>query len=173
MNKEKQICFDMAHEVLERFCKLNKITMPKIKVKDGPHCGEYYRKTIFVYPKNCRVPTLNPGYSWSYPGYKADKTPYGVLLHEFGHYMWDCYFAPEFRKLPKNEPVSSYEPNADERCAETFKLFLGNPDLLKVLCPNRYKLMLASGLKPVINLSWEAVLEGAHPKYIAVIRKKI
>ena len=167
----------MAYEVLEKFCQLNKIKMPKIKVDsvNSDYCGIYEsrNKRITVFMKACRVPTKVPGYAWSYPGYKADKTPYGVLLHEFGHYMWDNYYEAEFRKLPKSESVSSYEPDANERCAETFKLFLGNPDLLKVLCPTRYNLIIEAGYKPVINKSWEYVLEGAHIKFFEAIRKKI
>ena len=174
-SQEKRICYEMAIQVMEVFCKQNKMKMPVIKLsgKTNAPKGDYYKGVINCYIKGNAVPTKVPGYAWSYPGYKADMTPYGVLLHEFGHYIHDYYFKPELNKLPKKETVSSYEPNTGERVAETFKLFCGNPDLLRVLCPTRYNLLIQAGFKPVINKSWREVLSGAHKRYFEVIEKRL
>jgi len=177
-NEAKRKCYDDAMKIIDDFCAINNIKKPKISLLDNKKCDSkgYYQPTtkrIYVLPKNCSVPTKKPGFSWSYPGYKADVTPFGVLLHEFGHYMHYIYYRPEYSALAKNEKVSSYEPNEGERIAETFKLFLGNPDLLKKICPLRYKLMIKSGLKPVIKKSWQKVLENAHPDFHNAINNRI
>ena len=176
INENKQACIDMAEKVLNSFIKKNKMKAPKLIIsgKDTKYSGEYYNKTLYVYHKNCRSPVKVPNnWGWSYPGYKADRTPYGVIMHEMGHYIWENYFHPNLRKLPAKEKVSSYEPNLEERAAETFKLFIGNPDLLKVLCPNRYKLIVKAGFNPIIFDDWKTVLKDAHVKFIQAIENKI
>ena len=181
MSLIKQECFDRAFKIVSNFVIANNVIMPEIVFteKSEPksvYCGLYYpsKKLIIIDMKKCRPPTKTPGYAWSYPGYKADKTPYGVLLHEFGHHIYHTHkLSAVLCVLSKKEKVSSYEPTFDERAAETFKLFLGNPDLLRVLCPQRYKTLVDLGFTPVIHKTWQQVLEGAHPKYKQTIEKFI
>lgn len=76
----------------------------------------------------------------------------------------------------KDERVSNYEPNACERFAESMKLFLSNPDLLKKSCPKRYEFLIKTiGLIPVVKDSWEQVFKNnnMHERYYDAVKKRI
>jgi hypothetical protein len=133
-----------------------------------------------------RVPVKNPGFGWSYTGWKADLTAPGVLAHEVGHHvehvvkeqvsrsererislLWERICMGEQR-------VSSYEPNGSEAFAEAVKLFILNPDLLRAGRPLRYRFMSeVLCLHPVHDLDWRSVLRNAHPKLISAAQSWI
>jgi len=123
----------------------------------------------------CKNPVGVPGFSWSFTGYKADITPAGVLAHEVGHYvdfMSDWQFSQFFRKCP-GKAVSSYEPNELEKFAESMRLFILNPELLKAANNNRYQTLIEFGLKPIINKPWELVLKNANQQIISATKSWI
>lgn len=102
---------------------------------------------------------------WSFPGYKVDRTPFGVVCHEFGHFVWlrlvkgtervDKWYEI-WRRTPR---VTSYEPVAAEAFAETIRLFLTNSDLLKMANPIRYAFLTRGlGLWPVVTENFARVL---------------
>lgn len=161
---------------IEKFCQLNKIPIPKIINKDLNSYGLYIwgKDNIYVNIRRAKTPIRTPGFSWSYTGYKADLTIAGVLAHECGHYI-DDYFNRASKKIKpfigKETNVSSYEPNAEEKFAESMKLFILNPDLLKTGRPMRYKFLTeVVNLKPEISDPWEIVLQNAHPKLISAAK---
>lgn len=163
--------------VLKEFCELNNIPKPKIAFYKSPYgeCGYYkYRsKVICIDPSACAREVANPAMrSWSHPHYFTDRTVYGVLHHEFGHYLHEYL---KFPRIPKERQITSYEPNTDERFAESIKLFLGNPDLLRAYDPKRYAKLLALGLKPVIDKDWKTVMEedGMSERFIKRAKEKI
>ena len=170
----KNDLYEHATELLEKFIKANKLKSPKVYINFAlPYCGMYTYKInkIKINLSKCVLPTTTPGFKWSYPGYKADLTPIGVLSHELGHYVHhilDVNFK-EYRKFIKGEKrVSSYEPNIEETFAESFKVFLTNPDLLKRGRHLRYSYLTeVLNLKPVISESYESVLSFAHEKFIS------
>jgi len=131
------------------------------------------RGRIVVDVKRARAPTKKPGFSWTYPGYKADLTPLGVAAHEAGHHVYSQMYRRIDKRawrdvLKREAPCTRYEPNMSEAFAEAFKLFLTNPDLLRVGRPLRWEFFTKRlKLKPVRDLSWRAVLRRAHPKFIA------
>jgi hypothetical protein len=102
------------------------------------------------------------GYAWSHPAYKIDRTAYGVVAHEYGHYVdWSLLYpsdSPRWKELRKNEKVSGYEPNPSEAFAETMRVFIGNPDLLRRACPNRYHFLIDRGLVPRTDEDFLTVL---------------
>lgn len=167
----------MALQEIALFLKNNpQIPMPKITRVD-----KMWAKGECSYPSKdrvCRIKlkktltpvTKTPGFAWSFPGYKADMTQIGVLAHEFGHAvhfaLMDRTLWKTFQEMTKGESnVTSYEPNHDEKFAEAFKLFLTNPDFLKVGRPMRYKFLTeVLGLVPNHNEPWTKVLSGSHPK---------
>lgn len=125
--------------------------------------------------KKCRPATRVPGFSWSYPGFKADLTPLGVFCHETGHHV-DYTFDPDgiSRLRPwrdvvdSEEDVSGYEPNYCESFAEALRLFITNPDLLRVGRPERWEYLTSGlGLMPLHTHTWRRVLQKAHPKFKA------
>lgn len=120
-----------------------------------------------------------PGFSWSYTGYKADLTSPGVAAHEMGHHT-EATLKKELspgdvanwrrawgEARTSEARVSSYEPNAGEAFAESMKLFILNPELLREGRPMRWKFLTeTAGLKPVHSTPWKAVLRNAHPRLI-------
>lgn len=169
-NFSKQQLFDVGLILCENFCKLNNIPLPKRVIIDNTikHNGTYYygAELIKINLKKNRTPTRTPGFAWSYPGYKSDMTPIGVLAHEFGHHIHNKFFNGN-SYLPPGR-VSGYEPNVSEAYAESFKLFIINPDLLKNISKHRYDYFIESGLKPIIKQKWDDVLSDAHPKFIEI-----
>lgn len=147
----------------------------------GLYLNERRSTALVVNVKRCRVATRVPGWSWSYPGYKSDLTPYGVVCHEFGHHVdyvlgargglisnrkiWKAVVANE-------EEVSGYEPNHAEAFAEAFRLFLTNPSLLREGRPERWEFMTHTlGLDPPNTTSWRIVLKHAHPQIVRAAEK--
>ena len=140
----------------------------------GRYTGLYYRGHIFVNVPVTALPVQTPVVrSWSWPGWKTDRTAVGVLAHEVGHYLahatacrtgsyhvdlrrWRGCLATNCKK-----PVSGYEPTADEAWAETMKLFILNPALLKAAIPWRYAFVLGCGFEPLpdrVKRGWRKVL---------------
>lgn len=69
--------------------------------------------------------------------------------------------------------ITSYEPNHYERFAETIKLFMLNPDLLKQYNPKRYNEITSLGIIPVITTDWRTALgKDINPKFITAAEKK-
>lgn len=137
--------------------------------------GFYRRGTVFINLPRCRPATRTPGYSWSFPGYKADLTPVGVVAHEVGHYIDEQLNFPQLRGWSGERSVTSYEPNRRERFAEAVKLFITNPDLLRVGRPVRHALLLDLGLRPLHDAPWRDVLRerGAHERFFDAAQKWI
>jgi len=141
--------------------------------------GWYWNNILFVNLKRSRPPVKNPGFQWSYTGFKADLTAPGILAHEMGHHvhraildkidakhgriMLQC-----IRGIAKRETaVSGYEPNAYEIFAEAMRLFILNPKLLEEGRPLRYWFLRGLGLKPITDVPWREVLRNAHPRLIS------
>jgi len=171
--------------LINEFCRINNfepITDISFKrVKKSNHTGMYWydEKRIEIIENRIIKPTKVPGFKWSYPGYKADKTIIGVLAHETGHHIENCLKMREGGFLGNmlnfiflNKKISSYEPNKYEAFAETMRLFITNPDLLKIYSPDRYTTLIKYlKLKPVITHKWYEVLKYADEKYHNVIKK--
>lgn len=149
------------------------LTQPEVVVFPTRHrlneFGWYRRGKIHINMMKCRLPVKTPGYSWSFPGYKADLTPVGVYTHELGHHVDKLFGHPRLTGWSKEPRVTSYEPNRGEAFAEAFKLFATNPDLLRVGRPVRWEFLLEHGLvSPDELVPWGDVLRrrGAHDKLL-------
>lgn len=125
-------------------------------------CGLYYPSRIVVDVQRCARPGYG-GRAWSWPGYKVDRTPYGVVCHELGHHWHLSGAEPrklehEFRLAVRGEePVTNYAPDTGEEIAESFRLFTTNPSLLAAIRPETHA-FLRSRLEPVEARSWREVL---------------
>lgn len=177
---EREALFQRACCRVGAICDAHEVIRPHIRRADGSrHFGYWCRGVIKVNVSRCTPPAFNPGYSWSFPGYKADRTVVGVTLHELGHHIWwaigeesnpDSWLAhyTAWREAGEDEAaVSGYEPNVEETFAEAWKLFCTNPDLLRVGRPQRWALLRESGLRPPHLAPWREVLQHAHPRMIA------
>lgn len=138
----------------------------------GVRLGE---KRVTINLPRCRLPTRVPGYAWSFPGYKADLTPIGVVTHEFGHHVDAWLKYPHLPGWRSEAPVSGYEPNRGEAFAEALRLFCTNPDLLRVGRPVRWGFFAERAGEIGELAPWEDVLRlrGAHERFISAARNWI
>jgi hypothetical protein len=190
-NYDKRISAIESIELINNFCEFNNIPKPKIEIQNNSrNFGSYYMRSnkIVVNLKKSRCPVRIPGRAWSYTGYKSDLTIGGVIAHEMGHYIdylkgrkagyrefysMSCKEnAAEIIEMILSEPaITSYSGNGPqshripETIAESMKLFILNPDLLRKGRPKAYRIMTeVYGLKPVVHKSWEEILINADVK---------
>ena len=169
-----------GYKLASNFCVHNNLPRPGLRVQEQwrLHACAYWRNdTIYICPTLCASPG-RAGRRWSWPGYVVDRTPYGVICHETGHHVdWHSQRGPKsyssvLRQQSQEPPITSYCPNDDEWFAEIFRLFLTNPDLLRLLRPKSFKL-LATDFKPEIDANWHKVLETAPERYLIAAQNKI
>jgi hypothetical protein len=149
----------------------------------GARTGLYYDGYVFVNVPVTAAPVKEPNHrSWSWPGWKTDRTAKGVVAHEVGHYVAHKFLprsqemSAQWRSLLQacRKPVSGYEPVPSEAWAETMRLFILNPDLLRKAIPFRYNFVLEQGLRPVERLlkkGWKRVL--GNDNYVAAAERWI
>lgn len=178
MTRRQRGLYTRAVNDIRKFCVVNRLIMPKIVVVDKSEqpnwCGWYFwgGDTIYIAVNTC----YTPGQYWHYPRYFTDQSVYGVVCHEFGHYV-HCKSGLD-NKRPRftgEDNVSQFEINTLEKIAEALRLFIGNPDLLHKTNPKRYDFITSVlGLGPATTQSWRARLGKNVPaKYIASCNKRI
>ncbi len=129
------------------------------------HVGWYRTGRITLFPHLCTRP--GTGYSW--PGHVSDRTVQGVLAHELGHH---CHLTrPDAMRIMETFPrrcrVTGYEPNASESFAESFRLFVLNPSLLREGRLERYVYLIDLGFVPCESRHWNEILSGIPPRMAA------
>jgi len=143
----------------------------------GTATGWYRDGFVFVNLPKCAKPVANPfANRRSYPGNKTDRTPVGVVAHETGHHVEESLYGrrltphhgEKWRALiKKTKAISGYEPVPSESWAETLRLFILNPDLLRRAVPGRYDFVTQdAGLIPYVQQDYAAVVNN-HPAYVA------
>lgn len=171
------------------WCERNEIVMPAVsdvlraEWRINGACAYYRSSTIFICPALCAAPGV-AGRAWSWPGYSVDRTPYGVVAHELGHYVdmlrskdRDRYrgdFSASLRANAGELPLTSYCPDDGEWFAEIFRLFVTNPDLLCQIRPATYGLLI-SYFQPLADGTWDWVLRnhGAPERTLSAARNKV
>lgn len=144
-------------------------------------CAYYRDNVIRIDLKACAL-IGTAGRQWSYPGYTVDRTPYGVLCHELGHHVDRAHgrspgvLSPAAYVFADEPAVSSYPDvysgtmRISEWWAEGFRLFVTNPDLLRLVRPRTYEAIRGT-FKPVETRTWDQVIEADRQKLVA--RRKI
>jgi len=161
------------------FCRLNDLPLPAIRrYEDGRRwsfnaCAYYRAHWITICLPRCAAPGYG-GRAWSWPGYISDRTPYGVVAHECGHHadllrgvQKDKYwseFSTSLRGASGEARLTSYCPNNAEWFAEMFRLFLTNPDLLRLIRPRTHRELLAAGFKPAHERDWKSAMLNCLPE---------
>lgn len=155
MNEQKRLMLGAGVEHAARFCLANSLMLPTVEIVPS---GEWYFDVCAFYrPTYIRVCIErtacigSSGQQWSYPGYITDRTPYGVIAHEIGHHVdvtvstvKRCYWGDfsESVRLEAREPrLTSYCPNDAEWFAEMMRLFITNPDLLRLIRPRTFRIL--------------------------------
>lgn len=172
--------------LVERFCTLNDIEAPGLEVVPSNDwsfdvCAYYRPRTTRICLVKCAAVGV-AGPAWSYPGYSVDRTPYGVLAHELGHHVdvlksdikraYFGDFSVNLRTRSGEAPISSYSLNPAEWFAEMFRVFVTNPDLLRVLRPRTHAELIGA-FKPVFTDSWRERLVGAPERTVAAVERKL
>jgi hypothetical protein len=157
--------------------------------RSGGSCGLYSherdyrgrrRMIVSVVPSLCAKPAPGVALAWSFPTYKTDRTPVGVVAHEIGHHVdfmlgvMEHGGRADWRAMSRDR-VSSYEPCPEEAFAETMRLFILNPHLLEAVAPTRYAyLRHVLGLVPTERRDAVSVLRSwnARSSYIEATAKK-
>lgn len=148
-------------------------------------CG-YYRpeEGIQVCLPLCAGPGRG-GRAWSWPAYKVDRTPFGVIAHEYGHHVdWSMGTAKTSRFTStfsntiwnasgEEAPITTYSPDPGEWFAEMFRVFVCNHALLKELRPGTHKALIDIGFVPVSADSWRDALKGAPERTIVAAANQV
>lgn len=179
---KKPELYENGLTLMHNFCEVNSIEAPVViaePVSFGT-CAYYRNYTTRIELKKC-AHIGTGGASWSYPGYAIDRTPYGVLQHELGHHMEHLSDGHSYCKTglaysvfsesDEEEKLTNYCPNVNEWFAEHFRLFVTNPDLLRMMRPKTYT-AIAARLQPVELRKWSQVLENAPLRTIRMAAKK-
>lgn len=179
-------------DAILEFCVKNSMIAPTIDVHTETQgwnvqaCGYYRRMRIHVNARLCAAPVPRGPRQWSYPGYIVDRTIYGVLMHELGHHVdlmmgekeglqlgkYCSEWSYKLRSRVNEEPITTYAPDSAEWFAEIFRLFITNPDLLKLIRP-RVHSALSESFTPVEHRCWEEVLWEAPEKVQKAAMAKI
>lgn len=170
-------------DLIRRFCDANAIVLPRVEVSKKPvdfgTCAFYRHSVIYIWPDACALAAIGGlRRQWSYPGHTVDRTPYGVLAHELGHHVDGAHgalpsregYGPRWRGDTREKPLTGYCDNDNEWFAEMFRLYVTNPDLLRLERPKTFALMRATW-KPVETRAWDQVLVNA-PRQLELLRKR-
>lgn len=169
---DKREAFEEAKKIAREFLALNSLPLCPFREHQLDSRGLYERGEILVDLKGTVSPVITPGFSWSFPGYKADITVYGVTAHETGHHVSASLgrAARSAWRLGHRDPrVTSYgRANGEEGLAEAIRVFILNPDLLRVGRPGMWAVLthFPFGLKPLHDDPWDEVLAFAHDKIL-------
>lgn len=120
------------------------------------------------------------GRSWSYPGYPVNRTPHGVVIHELGHAwhlkhplggvdilrMWKGF------TMGEQSPTSYGASCTGEDIAESFRVYVTNPELTRILWPERFAIFDKLGLRPVETRAWEEIL-GLSGRHLRAAQNKV
>lgn len=172
MNPEKLRLYHGGVDAAEAFLNRNDLRFPTWTLDPALDLRGRYEpqlERVSVNLSNCALPVGVPGHRWSFPGYKADVTPGGVVAHETGHHVHFLLGYPAVTTDWYRKKISGYEPNWAESVAESVRLLISNPELLREGTPARWGVMTGTwGLQPVHDRPWRQVLEGqgAHPRIV-------
>jgi hypothetical protein len=171
---ERQLLLIQGQQLLAKWCNLNCVKPPEIKIwySDPPFdtCAYYRDDLISIWPHECARIGVSAR-QWSYPGYVVDRTPYGVLQHELGHHVDEAktyrrgILSSKWREATGELKLTSYCDNDMEWFAELFRLFVSNPDLLQILRPKIYRLMIERWPKRAEERNWAQVLVSAQERW--------
>ena len=149
-NKIKEL--NRAKRVIKKFCIINKIPIVIIRIKndlDGLGCYPNGSRNIYI---NLELTTITS--SRNNPAMIRENTITGTIIHEFAHYIHITtrrrILNNHFKKL--KEPLINYwETDVEEDIAESIRLFILNPFLLKEGRPKRYNI-LSRYFEPIKNV---------------------
>lgn len=181
MSESKRELFERGCAAVTAFCAAHPgigdvVVIETDEPKRYRTCAYYRSSAIYISVDACSA-IGTAGRSWSYPGYVVDRTPFGVLAHELGHHVDRAHgrvpgqLSPHLRDQTKSKPITTYAAtNTNEWFAEAFRLFITNPDLLRLIRAELYA-PLRERFKPVETRPWDEVIDVERQR--AAARNKI
>lgn len=156
--------FLRGRTAVQKFVETN--DLPPVATHTGPTgfsaCAYYRDSEIYIDIEACaRIGMGGP--AWSFPGYVIDRTPFGVMAHELGHHVDVAHgsrpgiLSPFLYRETKEKAISGYAPNVNEWFAEIFRLFVTNPDLLRLIRPKIYE-RLKDRFKTIEDRPWDQIV---------------
>lgn len=200
---DKQKMFERTTKHCREFLKHNRIRAPKIispplelkrkLIKEDCQdesvpasiYGLYYPddEVVYAFTSTTKVPVKTPGWSWSFPCSKSDLTVIGIVAHEVGHHIENVRITKpkdiwRMKSVMENSTgISGYDCSGKdpyEAIAESLRLFILNPHLLRVGRPKRWDYITRElKLKHTVNAPWRVILKHAHPRIISSIESWI
>lgn len=176
-----------ATRLMADFCRLNALQCPTVEqcaYADWPHdvCAYYRPVKVAICVARCAA-IGTQGRAWSFPGYIIDRTPYGVVAHEVGHHAdrekgavkgpYYSEFSTAVRNAAGEAPLTNYCPNDWEFFAESFRLFVTNPTLLRLIRPRTYREIRAARYVPIVTRDWREILATAPGRTLAMAERRI
>lgn len=179
--------FRYGVKLAERFCEVNALPMPAVnRIEKGDWhfsvCA-FFRPDvptralrdngISICVEECaEASTGSSPMRRSWPGFITDRTPTGAIAHEIGHHAdwtagsarrtyWSEY-SSQVRKRSKEKKLTSYCDGDHEWFAEMFRLFVTNPDLMRIVRPATFRILLERW-KPVVETTWLETLGRSVP----------
>jgi hypothetical protein len=180
--EEKHALYLRGCQHIAAWCSANGVTPPRVVVTREPEgfatCA-FYRDGVIYISVNACAAVGRAGRAWSYPGYIVDRTPYGVLAHELGHHVDEAHgkrsfsgLSTEIRNLTREERLTSYCPNDCEWFGEMFRLFVTNPDLLRLVRPKTWDVLRRKWPTP-IETRWQAEVLADSGRHLKAAENKI
>lgn len=179
--------YTLGKELADKFCAVNNLPVLTYQTYHPEEwhfgtCAYYRANTVHICVPKCAHVGVG-GAAWSYPGYRIDRTPYGVVAHELGHHAdvtrsalpnryYGNYSAELHAAMPGQLPITNYSPNYAEWFAEIFRLFVTNPDYLAHIRPLVW-LRLREDFIPVVADPWDKVLADAPARTYRQAAKEI
>jgi len=165
---------EAAFEAAKSFLELNGLTpLDGIDIREDrwtvSKCAYYRPSTIHICIPMCDRPaTEGEVRNWNWPRSKVDKTPFGVVMHELGHHVdyWASstasrgpYYGDHSEAVMNRcdeEGITGYASRdaPEEWFAEAFRLYMTNPDLLRLIRPLTYAELSANLMTAAGNAPW-------------------
>lgn len=168
------ITVDHTIDVINRFCETNVVPLPRFvasadgRLRASRVYATYRRETrlITVYlDKTTRHESIRD----SFPRSRLDFSTLGCACHELGHHVnevrgWSAVARDFYDTHVKERMLSPYaHMSRHEDFAETFRLFVTNPDLLEAYRPRRFEFMKSvMRLSPIEDRKWRDVIGDSH-----------
>ncbi len=188
---ERQRLLELGRDRVTAWLAVNPM-IPKVfffvEPKDGwrgrGFCGYYRDGVIHVCLEMCARPG-RAGMAWSWPGYKIDRTPYGVVAHELGHHVdrsmsvsksaYGGDYSTIIRSAAAEPALTGYCSNTFEWFAEMFRLYVTNPHLLCALRPRTYAQLARIFYQVTPHRSWDRELAatGAPQRTVDAARRQV
>jgi hypothetical protein len=182
----KSDLLEYGRAVMTAFCSQNGVPAPEIYPVPSDQwnvaaCAYYRNSCTHICVAKCAAIGV-AGPAWSYPGYTVDRTPYGVVQHELGHHVdvlngsskgsyWSD-FSALLRGRAGEKQITSYCPDDAEWFAEMFRVFVTNPDLLRLVRPRTYR-ELRQCFAPVFSDNWRERLRDAPARTITAAERQV